>query len=156
MATAITLSQYLSDARLPYELIAHPHTHSSLQTARAAHISPQQLVKGVLLDEHGSLLLAILPAARHLHLGALRRKLHRDLGMATETAVRHVFGDCEPGAVPVPGGAYGIETVWDDSLMNSTDLYFEAGDHETLVHLRTEDFLELVRECQHGEFSIKV
>ena len=154
MATAITVQQYLDESRLPFDLVTHAHSSTSLQSARAAHIAPLQLAKAVLLEVHGQLVMAVLPATRHVHLGAMRQRFKRDFGMATELAVRQTFGDCELGAIPALGGAYGIETIWDDSLMNSADLYFEAGDHEHLVHVRTEDFLELVRECQHGDFSV--
>ena len=154
MATALTVQQFLDESRLPFDLVTHPHSSTSLQSAKAAHIAPLQLAKAVLLEEHGQLVMAILPATKHVHLGTLRHRFKRDFGMATERVVRHTFGDCEPGAIPALGVAYGIETIWDDSLMNSADLYFEAGDHENLVHLRTEYFIELVRDCQHGEFSV--
>ena len=154
MATAITVQQFLDESRLPFELVTHPHSSTSLQSARAAHIAPLQLAKAVLLEVQGQLVMAVLPATMHLHLGTLRHQFKRDFGMATEQTVRQTFGDCEPGAIPALGGAYGIETIWDDSLMDCADLYFEAGDHEHLVHVRTEDFLELVRECQHGDFSV--
>jgi Ala-tRNA(Pro) deacylase len=153
MATAITVRQFLDESRLPFDLVTHPHSSTSLQAARTAHIAPLQLAKAVLLEEHGQLVMAVLPATRRVHLGTLRQQCKREFGMATEQQVRQTFGDCDPGAIPALGRAYGIETVWDDSLMNSADLYFEAGDHEHLIHLRTEDFLELVRECQHGDFS---
>ena len=156
MTTATTVQQFLDESRLPFDLVTHPHSSTSLQSAKAAHIAPLQLAKAVLLEEHGQLVMAVLPATKHVHLGTLRHQFKRDFGMATEQTVRQTFGDCESGAIPALGAAYGIETIWDDSLMNSADLYFEAGDHEHLVHVRTEDFLELVRECKHGDFGVPV
>ena len=153
MATAITIQQFLDESRLPFDLVTHPHSSTSLQSARAAHIAPLKLAKAVLLEEHNQLVLAVLPATKHVHLGTLRHQFKRDFGLATEQTVRQIFVDCEPGAIPALGRAYGIETIWDDSLMDSADLYFEAGDHENLVHVRTEDFLELLRDRQHGYFS---
>jgi Ala-tRNA(Pro) deacylase len=153
MATAITIQQFLDENRVQFDLVTHPHSSTSLQSARAAHVAPFQLAKAVLLEEHGRLVMAILPAAKHVHLDTLHHQFNRDFCVATEQTVRQIFVDCEPGAIPALGGAYGIETIWDDSLMNCADLYFEAGDHEHLVHMLTEDFLELVRECQHGDFS---
>jgi Ala-tRNA(Pro) deacylase len=153
MATAITIQQFLDESRLPFDLVTHPHSSTSLQSARAAHIAPLQLAKAVLLEEHGQLVMAVLPATKHVHLGTLHHRLKRNFCMATEQTVRQIFVDCEPGAIPALGGAYGIETIWDDSLMNCADLYFEAGDHEHLVHMLTEDFLELVRDCEHGDFG---
>jgi prolyl-tRNA editing enzyme YbaK/EbsC (Cys-tRNA(Pro) deacylase) len=59
-----------------------------------------------------------------------------DLRLATEAKLKYLLKDCEPGAVPPLGAAYGLETVWDDSLLEQSDTYFEAGDHETLVHMK--------------------
>ena len=34
--------------------------------------------------------------------------------------------DCEPGAVPPLGAAYGLDVVVDDSLTDHSDVYFEG------------------------------
>lgn len=154
MATAITVREFLRDSRVPFDLVEHRHSRTSLQAARTAHVPPAQLAKAVLLEEHGNLVVVVVPANRHLHLGALRKRFGREFGMATEQTVARVFCDCDPGAIPAFGRAYGIETIWDDGLMAAGELYLESGDHEHLVHMRTEDFVDLVRECEHGEFSV--
>ncbi len=41
----------------------------------------------------------------------------------------------------------------DDSLLNAPDVYFEAGDHEDLVHLSGVEFLSLLAGARHGRFS---
>ncbi len=46
-----------------------------------------------------------------------------------------------------------METVWDDSLMLQPELYFEAGDHEHLVHVKSRDFFRLLADCPHGDIS---
>ncbi len=153
MAAATTVERYLGLQRLPYEVVAHERARTSLRAARAAAIPPRQLIKGVLLEVDGQYMLAVLPAARQLRLGELKRQLDRDLGVATEHEVTMVFRDCDPGAVPALGLAYGVETIWDDSLMSLDDLYFQAGDHEHLVHMRRRDYMELMRSCAHGSFS---
>jgi Ala-tRNA(Pro) deacylase len=56
-----------------------------------------------------------------------------------------LFADCDRGAVPPVGEAYGIPTVWDDSLGDLPDVYFEGGDHRTLIHMSGPDFAELMR-----------
>jgi len=154
MATAITVEQYLDQHRVPYEVLTHHHTHNSRQTARAAHIEPAQLVKAVMLDdERGRRVMAVLPASRHLRLGDLRRQFGHDFGMATERAAAEVFQDCEPGAFPPLGPAYGVETIWDDSLMDACDVFFEAGDHRHVVHMSAIAYLDALGICRHGAFS---
>jgi hypothetical protein len=49
--------------------------------------------------------------------------------------------------------AYGVETIWEDSLMAQPELYFEAGDHEHLVRVKAKDFIKLLPNCPHGQIS---
>lgn len=154
MGMAMKLADYLAAHPVPFELVAHARTMSSLQSARSMDLAPGCLVKAVVLeDEDDRFLMAVLPASRKVDLGELRRCTGHMLRLADEAELRERFGDCELGAVPPIGGAYGMETVWDDSLMSRPDVYFEAGDHETSVHLKTRDFVGLLEGARHLEFS---
>jgi Ala-tRNA(Pro) deacylase len=153
MAIAITVRQFLDQHHLPYEEVTHQPTSTSLQAAKAARIAPRLLAKAVLLEDDGHYIMAIVPTARHLKLGDMRHRFKRNFGMATEATVKSIFRDCVPGAVPALGPAYGLETIWDESVMSGPELYFEAGDHEHLIRMRTDDYLRVVRECAHGEFT---
>jgi Ala-tRNA(Pro) deacylase len=83
----------------------------------------------------------------------LRSQLQRDFRLASEDEIAHLFKDCEPGAVPPLGPAYGIETLLDEALANLDEVYFEAGDHEQLVHIRGEDFQGLLTGVRRGYYS---
>lgn len=154
MGMAMKLSDYLRSHAVQYELVKHPHSGSSLQSASTTHVPPGCVAKAVVLeDEDEQLLMAVLPASHKIDLQALRSDTGRMLRLARETEVGERFGDCELGAVPPLGPAYGIETVWDDSLANEPDVYFEAGDHETLVRVKTGDFMRLLEGARHMSFS---
>lgn len=92
------------------------------------------------------------PATHKVDLGAVRRQLNRKLGLATDVSLL-LFRDCEPGALPPLGRAYGIETIVDESLINSPNIYFEAGDHVALVHVTCKDFLRLMANARRGKIS---
>jgi len=51
------------------------------------------------------------------------------------------------------GEPYGIETIVDDSIAEQADIYFEGGDHATLVHLAGLAFCKLMAHAKHGRFS---
>jgi len=51
-------------------------------------------------------------------LGAVHRQLNRELGLATDRELVELFKDCEPGALPPLGLAYGIDTILDESLVD--------------------------------------
>jgi Ala-tRNA(Pro) deacylase len=46
-----------------------------------------------------------------------------------------------------------VPTVYDDALEGAPEIYFEAGDHEDVVHLAGHDFLRLLEGSLHGRFS---
>ena len=73
--------------------------------------------------------------------------------LATEEEAAGLFADCEAGAIPALGTAYGIETMLDESLDDEPVLYFEAGDHEHLVRLDSGAFFRLLGDCRRGQFS---
>ena len=55
--------------------------------------------------------------------------------------------------VPPLSPAYGLETVVDEGLAEQPELYFDAGDHEELVHVLTERFFELVGSAHRGAIA---
>jgi len=153
MKIAASVQEHLRREAVGYELIEHRRTLDSAHTAEAAHVLGAQLAKGTVLKDENGFLIAIVPATRRVDLGAMHRHFGRPLGLATELELATLFTDCEPGAVPPLGAAYGIDCVLDDSLMDVSDVYFEAGDHCGLVHVSGTDFRKLVRDAVHGDIS---
>lgn len=153
MAISARLKWYLDSHGVKYQIVPHSHTTTSLGTAQAAHVPGERLAKCVLLEDERGYVMAVLPASRRISLPDLEEQLERHLELASEDELSQLFRDCEVGAVPPVGSAYGIPTVVDDSLMNAPDVYFESGDHEDLVHVRGLEFLTLMMGARHGRFS---
>ncbi len=102
MAIAITLQQYLDNSDIDYELLSHPYSQSSSETARVGQISGEELAKAVLLeDAYGDYILAVIPSTHRVDFAPLNKQLNMRLGLATESELKEVFSDCQPGAVPV-------------------------------------------------------
>lgn len=153
MGIAMKLSDYLEANDVRYEVLTHFHSGNSLQTAKASNVPAHCLAKAVVLEDDTHAVMAVLPASRRLQLRELQASDGHALRLATEAKLKHLFKDCEPGAVPPIGVVYGIETIWDNSLMEQPETYFEAGDHETLVHMKTRDFIGLMKGARHMAFS---
>ncbi len=153
MGIAITLDRYLKEHDVAYDVCPHNHTSTSMETAQAAHIPGDRVAKSVVLEDDKGYLMAVLPATHRLDLGELHRQTNRRLGLATETELRGLFDDCEVGAIPPIGSAYGMDVLVDHSLAEQTDVYFDAGDHEQLIHVSGETFANLLGEAQYGHFS---
>jgi Ala-tRNA(Pro) deacylase len=153
MTIAMTQERFLVQRKAEYDLLLHRRTGSSRETAAAAHIPENHIAKAVVVKDGADYAIVIIPASCLLPMDALRKKLHRDLQLATEGEIAQLFNDCEPGAVPPLGPAYGVETLLDEDLSSLDDVYFEAGDHTQLVHIRGEDFQELLRGVRRGYYS---
>ena len=155
MAIAPLVEDYLSRHGARYDVIEHPRSRHSAESAELARIPGERLVKSVVLrDEDDGVLLAVLPSTLSVHIGQLSEETHRTLRLADEGDLQGVFPDCSLGAIPPLGPAYGVRIILDDSLEAHEDLYFEAGDHEHLVHMATGEFMALVGPAQKVHFGV--
>jgi len=154
MAIAATVSNFLQTKDVEYDVLTHPHTATSGESAQAAHVPGTRLAKSVILEDEQGFLMVVLPSCRQVNLQELQRQLKRNLVLAAEPEFGRLFADCEIGALPPIGPAYGVETVVDDAIAEQPDIFFEAGDHEQLIHVSAETFQALLGEnTRHGQFS---
>ena len=157
MAISARLYDYLNAENVPFDTVAHNPTLNSVSTAIAAAVPPRQVVKAVLLEDHeGRFIMALLPASHKVNVGKLSDDLHRSLHLAKEQQVYRLFDDCERGAIPALGQSYHMDMVYDELLDQQQDVYLEAGDHRTLIHLRHDDFFRLMKDYKHSRFSSQV
>lgn len=153
MSIPSRLSSYLDERGARYEICTHAHSSSSAQTARTAQVPPHQLAKSVIVEDDAGCLMAVVPADRNVMLGRLSRLLERKhLRLADETRIAALFADCDRGAVPALGMAWGIETIVDDEIEANEIVYIEGGDHECLLRMSHDQFRELMRAARHGHF----
>ncbi|HEY5603270.1 MAG TPA: YbaK/EbsC family protein [Gammaproteobacteria bacterium] len=153
MAIAMTLKEYLEDLGIQYDVLRHVYTDTSMETAQAAHIPGDKLVKSVLLKDDKDYVMAVVPSTCHVQLSDLTSRYHRRLQLVSEAELAGIFTDCEIGAIPPIGHAYAIDMIVDNKLLDCDDVYIEAGDHKNLVHLRSDDFKRLISNSKRGDFT---
>ena len=153
MSIAASVQQYLLRERIPYDVIVHAPTMDSAHSAESAHISGDRLAKSVVLEDDDGYVMAVIPASHRLDLQAVRDELHRELNLSSEHTLHELFEDCEPGAVPPVGCAYGIDSVVDRILTDIPDVYLEGGDHRSLIHLRGQEFLKVIADSPQRHIS---
>lgn len=153
MAIAKTVEAFLQQNRIAYSVVCHSPTSSIKETAAVTTVPPEKIAKAVMLHDGGRYVMAVLPGDRHVQTHKLSRKLGCKLELASETEIAPVFKDCERGAIPPLGPAYGIETVVDESLVGQKEICFISGDHQELVCMNGGEFLRLLLKARHGHFS---
>jgi len=146
MSIANRLQDYIADRKLTWDPVPHQPSSSCMEAAHLAHVSPDRVAKAVVLEGNAGYLMAVIPANQHLDVDDLGEAIADDLALVSEGKLKELFADCQPGAVPPVGAAYGINTLWDESLGGRADVYFEGGDHQTLVHMNGSDFGALMRK----------
>ncbi|WP_188858127.1 aminoacyl-tRNA deacylase [Marinobacterium nitratireducens] len=147
-----TVSTYLTERNVGWETLKHSETGSSEESARAAKIDQGHIAKAVMLQDGVGPVMVVIPGDSWVRLAAVNRELNRQLTLTAEQDSMCFFPDCKTGAIPPIGPAYDVETLLDESLLSLAYVYFEAGDHRSLVKVSGQDFLELLSGVRHGHF----
>lgn len=144
MGVALTLQSYFGDHKVAYDVQRHERTGTSSHTAEICHVPGGKLAKGVVLRSGHGYLLAVVPASRRIAMDAVEAITGSPVALASEAETGMLFPDCETGAVPVFGEAYGIPAMVESTFDDSRDIYCEGGDHRCLVHMDGRDFRALM------------
>ncbi|WP_051785955.1 aminoacyl-tRNA deacylase [Endozoicomonas numazuensis] len=155
MSIAPKIDRYLQTHNLSFDTISHPPSRSSVQSAIAAQIPLSNVAKAVILkDDTDNYLMAIVPASSRLQMKQMQEITDCQLKLASEKELSQHFRDCQKGAVPPIGEAYDMDMIWDNKLSLLPDVYIEAGDHETMIHLSKEAFQHILANHPHDDLCV--
>jgi Ala-tRNA(Pro) deacylase len=152
MAIAATVKSYIEGRGVAYETITHPASGSSHETAEAAHVDEGHIAKGVILKDSAGAIMVVVPGNAWVDLSAIKKELDREMLLAEEAEAAGYFPDCDLGAIPPLGPAYGMETLLDKALTTLAYVYLESGDHQSLIRIDGESLTELLGGVRHGNF----
>jgi Ala-tRNA(Pro) deacylase len=154
MGVAITIENFLKTNRIQFSLLEHAYAEGSFNTAKVAQIEHRNLAKGVLLrDEDFHYTLCVLPSDHKILRHTLNQIFDRHMHLVEEDELPQIFKDCEEGAIPPLGKAYGIDVIWDEGLVNNEVIYMEAGDHRHLIRIEQDEFPKLMKDTLQDHFS---
>ncbi len=148
------LQSYLDRFNVRYQVTEHPLAYTAQALAQAEHVSGHQVIKPVLVEADGQMVLCALPACDRIDLEALRENLEVDyIRLADEAMLREVFRGCEVGAEPPIGALFGLPTIADESLLMQRKVTFSAGNHHEAVTMSMDDYRRLAQPGI-GRFAI--
>ena len=153
MSVTANVYEHLNRKGVNYDVLNHPHSRTSLESARLAQIPPDQVAKGVLTHDGENYLLCVIPSNHRLSISRLNTSMNGNFTLVSEHRLGEFFGDCEIGAIPALGQIYGLHVIWDEALADRDDLYIESGDHENLIHVNKGGFMELMGGQEHMTIS---
>ena len=148
------LQSYLDRFNVNYQMSEHPVVYTAQALAQAEHVSGHRVIKPVLVECDGQMVMCALPACDRIDLDALRENLDAErVRLADEETLRQVFRECEVGAEPPIGALFGLPTIADESLLRQERVMFQAGTHHAAVTMSMDDYRRLAQPGI-GRFAI--
>ena len=149
------LEKFLRKNKMYYQILVHPKTFSASQTAQAEHLPGREMAKVVMVKAAGNNRMAVIPGDSRLDLLKLSSVLGTsDVRIEEEKEFQDLFPDCEPGAMPPVGSLYHIPCYVDQGLAAEKEIFFNAGNHEEIVRVYTQDFMKVLKAVP-GDFAVK-
>ena len=140
------ITEFLDRSGVEYTHTVHPLAYTAREVAAAEHLPPREVAKTLVLHDELGYRLLVLPATRVVDFNEVRASegfAHARL--ATEKELAQLFPDCELGAMPPFGNLFNMPVYLDAGLVGQEHIACNAGTHRDVIHLRLDDFRELVQ-----------
>lgn len=135
------IEKFLKAHDIDYEVFHHAPAYTAQETAEAQHVPGEQLVKSVIVKGDEGYIMCVLPATHRLDFDRLEKGLgKRNWYLASEEELAELFPGVELGAEP-PFGELPIYA--DERLKKDEWIYFNGGDHTTIIRMRYADWQKL-------------
>ena len=141
-----TLKEFLDKNNIEYITIRHSLAYNAQRIAATTHIPGKELAKTVMVKLDGRMAMAVLPASYLINLRLLKETTGaKKVEIANEMEFKHLFPECEVGAMPPFGNLYDMEVYVAESLAEDEEIAFNAGTHVELIRMAYADFERLVK-----------
>ncbi len=140
------LKDFLDRNNIEYITIRHSLAYNAQRIAATTHIPGKELAKTVMVKIDGKMAMAVIPASYRVNLRLLKETTGaKKVELAEEMEFKHMFPDCDPGAMPPFGNLYDMEVFVAESLAEDEEIAFNAGTHVELIRMAYADFERLVQ-----------
>jgi Ala-tRNA(Pro) deacylase len=150
--------EFLRSRRVWFEELLVQPASSSTKRAHNMHVPGRMVAKTVLVKAGDRFVLAVLPCTSRIDLGPLSAVLGlsgSDVRLATTDELLGIFTDCEPGVVPPFGKLYGLDTIFDVSLLEVGELVFGGNLRHEGLRMRASDYVA-IEEPLIGSFAVRI
>jgi len=138
--------QFLDSHHVKYVVIGHSPAYTAQEIASLAHISGKEMAKAVMVKVDGKMAMAVLPASYKVDFESLKQGLGAaNVELAHEWEFKHLFPDCEVGAMPPFGNLYDMPVYVADRLTEDEEIAFNSGTLTELFSMKYKDFEDLVQ-----------
>lgn len=142
---ATLIKSLLDRKHVKYVTIRHSPAFTAQEVAQSAHIPGRIMAKTVMVEIDGELAMTVIPSNHRVIMDDLCTLAGtEDVRLAREEEFKHVFPDCEPGAMPPFGNLYDLSVYVSPDLADESEIAFNAGTHTEIIRMMFHDFDLLV------------
>jgi prolyl-tRNA editing enzyme YbaK/EbsC (Cys-tRNA(Pro) deacylase) len=136
----LVVAEYLKMRGIPFEVVRHPRTFTSVEEARTIGVDVDEVLKTLVFDYDGRHAVVVVPASRRVDPRLVRGALgDHHAHLATEGELTHDFSGYELGAVPPLGSLVGARTLVDPEVFLHDTVAFAAGSQTESITCDVED-----------------
>lgn len=140
------IKAFLDSNNIKYLSIKHSAAFTAQEIAAKSHISGKEIAKTVIVKINQNLAMAVLPASSKIDFEALLDVTgSENVDLVAEEEFKHIFPDCETGAMPPFGNLYNLDVYVAETLTKDEEIAFNAGTHSELIRMSYKDFQRLVK-----------
>jgi Ala-tRNA(Pro) deacylase len=145
MTFSDSLSQYLENHNIHFNLTHHRLAFTAQEVAQVVHVPGKDVAKTILVFADGKPYLAVLPAHHKINVSNLRDVLQVvSLRLAHEDELAQLFPSIEIGAMPPIGPILNISVIVAEPLTHDENITFNAGTHTDVITMPYKEFDDLV------------
>ena len=138
------VKHFVDENGVKYEIQRHREAFTMQEVAAALHEAGAHVAKVIVAWADQKLVLLVLPASARVDFERVRQILKVQAARcAREEEFKHVFPDCDVGAMPPFGHFYDIPVYLDRALTAQPQIVFQAGTHRDTLKIATLDYLRL-------------
>jgi len=153
MSLAEVIQSELDNQGIQYDVLESDSTSTSsfFQDAKQLGIPLDQLVRALVIETHNQQRMLILRAGDLLDFSSLNTIYGNAIDLAHN--YKTTLDGCDPDSrVPLPN-LQKIEIIADKAILETAEIYFDAGIRGAFVRISGEDFRRLHENSTIGEFS---
>lgn len=144
MAVPAIVTDLLDRKGVPYDVLSHAETFSSVEEAGALGIGADEVAKVLVVHSEGGRALFVLPASHRIDLHLVREAVEdRHARLATEDEMQRDLPAFALGSVPPIGELAKAAVFVDHHLTGHGTVAFAAGTHSDSIRMRVADLLAL-------------
>jgi len=139
------LRVFLDENHAEYTHTVHSLAYTAREVASAEHLPSREVAKCVVVAGDEGYQMIVVPANRLVDFQEVRLTLGlAHARLATEQELGQLFPDCDLGAMPPFGNLYKMPVFLDSGLAGEETITFNAGTHQDVVHMKTDEYRALV------------